>query len=375
MKKKLAIISVGRSDYGIMKNIIEKFSGSNKFETYLIIGSAHLSKSFGKTIKEIDTKKIKKKNIFKIDYPIQNNRFENMTMQYFSSTMLYMDNFIKKFRIDGILILGDRYEMIAAAHAAFNLNIKIFHFCGGSETLGSHDNEYRYCISKMSYAHFLETEHHKTNLIKSNIKKNLYIVGAPALENIKRINFSKNNLLNKYKLDPKKKIIISCFHPETNKTLSYNLNILNSLINFLKKKKNLNIIFTYPNADYGYNKFISEINKLDKYSNIYLIKHLGINDYYNFLRYSNCLITNSSSGIIESASFRIPTINIGLRQKKRYAPKNVVHCEQVSSKKINKFYNKINTKIFLRKIKKLKNPYYKSQCSERVYKIIESLIK
>lgn len=375
MKKKIAIISVGRSDYGIMKNIIEKFFSSNKFETYLIIGSAHLSKSFGKTFKEIDTKKIKKKNIFKINYPINNKGLKNMTMQYFSSTLLYMDNFIKKYSLDGILILGDRYEMIAAAHAAFNLNVKIFHFCGGSETLGSHDNEYRYCISKMSFAHFLETKHHKMNLIKSNIKRNLYLVGAPALQSIEKIKFSKKYLVNKYNLDPQKKIIMSCFHPETNKSLNYNINILKSLIIFLKEKKNYNIIITYPNADFGYNKFINQINKLDKENNIYLVKHLGTNDYYNFLKYSNFLITNSSSGIIESASFKIPTINIGLRQKKRYAPPNVVHCEKVSSKTINKFYTKVNSKHFLNSIKNLKNPYYKSKCSERVYKIIDCLIK
>lgn len=375
MKKKIAIISVGRSDYGIMRNIIEKFSSSKKFETYLIIGSAHLSKNFGNTINEIETKIIKKKNIFKIDYPIANKGLKNMTMQYFSSTLLYMDNFIKKFKINGILILGDRYEMTAAAHAAFNLNVKIFHFCGGSETLGSHDNEYRYCISKMSYAHFLETKHHKMNLIRSNINRNLYIVGAPALESIKRIKFSKNDLIYKYKLDPQKKIIISCFHPETNQSLNYNIKILKSLIIFLKQKKNFNIIITYPNADYGYNKFIYEINKLSKYDNIYLISHLGTNDYYNFLKYSNCLITNSSSGIIESASFKIPTINIGLRQKKRYSPQNVVHCEKVSSKTISKFFKKVNSKYFLNSIKILKNPYYKSNCSERVYKIIDYLIK
>ncbi len=246
MKKKIAIISVGRSDYGIMKNIIEKFFSSNKFETYLIIGSAHLSKSFGKTFKEIDTKKIKKKNIFKINYPINIKGLKNMTMQYFSSTLLYMDNFIKKYSLDGILILGDRYEMIAAAHAAFNLNVKIFHFCGGSETLGSHDNEYRYCISKMSFAHFLETKHHKMNLIKSNIKRNLYLVGAPALESIKKIKFSKEYLFNKYNLDTQKKIIISCFHPETNKSLNYNINILKNLIIFLKKKKKFKYYFYLP---------------------------------------------------------------------------------------------------------------------------------
>jgi GDP/UDP-N,N'-diacetylbacillosamine 2-epimerase (hydrolysing) len=162
--------------------------------------------------------------------------------------------------------------------------------------------------------------------------------------------------------------VTACFHPETTSSVNYNIKNLNIFIKFLKSI-DANIVFTFPNADTGFNEYIKLITtKLNNRKNIKLVKNLGIKKYYNLLNISSILIGNSSSGIIESASFNLPTINLGERQKNRYSPKNVIHCP-FNLNLIKKNYNKIaNSKI------KITNPYYKNNCSKKVLDILYKTI-
>ena len=188
MKKKinLAIFTVGRSDYGIMRNIIIESQKSEYFRSTLFVAGNHKSTIFGKTIQEIKKDKLKKIVYFSENYKKSK---ENKTIDHFSHTLLETQKKIKNFDIDYALILGDRYEMMAISLVCFNKNIKIIHFCGGSDTLGAHDDKYRYSISKMSFYHFVETPEHKKRLNENGIKKNIKIMGAPALENLDQLNF------------------------------------------------------------------------------------------------------------------------------------------------------------------------------------------
>ena len=352
-----------------MKKTIIKLNKNKKIDFHLLIGSAHYSKSFGNTINEINKIKIKKKSKLNFGYSTKSNTKD--ILKNFTKTMIYAQSFFEKKRIDCAIIMGDRYEMIAFAIVCLNNNIPIAHVCGGSETFGSIDNEYRNSISQMSKFHFVETVFHKKRLNEMGITKNIYIVGAPALENyekkLKNFSFIKKQFFPK--LDPNKKIVISCFHPETTENLSLNLHNLKILINFLNNLKECNIIFTYPNADAGYENFIKILKKrLNK--NYFLVSNLGIDNYYTVLKKSDLLIGNSSSGIIESASFNLPTINLGYRQKNRYAPKNVYHCP-FSLNKIEKLSNKL---LSQKKIK-LKNPYYKINTSLNIISKLNALLK
>ena len=163
IKKNLAIFTVARSDFGIMKNIIAKSEKDKRFNLYLVIGSAHKSRIFGRTINE--TKEVKVKNKIKFNFSYTDSKKEDI-LNYFQKTLREANDFFSKHKIDASIILGDRYEMLAISIACLNYNVPIMHFGGGSETLGSLDNIYRYSISKMAFAHFLETNHHKKNLIK-----------------------------------------------------------------------------------------------------------------------------------------------------------------------------------------------------------------
>ena len=372
MKNKIAVFTVARSDFGIMKNIIHRIDNDDRFKLTCVIGAAHDSKIFGQTINEIKEMKIKK--IKKLKFNYINSGSRNI-MNYFQMMIDETCKFFDKNKFDAALILGDRYEMMAIALTCINYNIPIMHFCGGSETLGSIDDIYRYSISKMAFAHFLETSHHKKNLNKLNLKKNIFIVGAPALENLKTKPLSISEIEKEYQFsfNKDKKIVIACFHPETYKTTIQNKNYLRIFLNFLKKQ-NINLIFTYPNADKGFMQFIKLIkSKLNNKKNCLIVKNLGIKNYYSVLNFSDLMIGNSSSGIIESASFKIPTINLDNRQKNRYCPKNVIHSE-FNLKKINYAYKKALSLKFKNKIKNLRNPYFQKDTSIKVANIIFKLL-
>ena len=369
MKKlKIAIFTAARSDFGIMKNIILRAEKDKRFDLQLLIGSAHKSNAFGLSKNEIEKLKIKNKNFFRFKY---SGSTERDILKYFCNTIKETQKKFLKNRPDWVLIMGDRYEMLAIAICCLTYRIPIAHFCGGSETLGSLDDKYRIAISKMSMIHFLETKYHKKNLIKNQITKNLYIVGSPALEeiqirnnNVKAMKNSKKKLIKELKINFKKKIVTACFHPETTSSIAENIKKLNIFIKFLKGLDE-NIIFTFPNADAGFNKYIKIIIKeLSNIENIKLIKNLGLKKYYDLLSISSIMIGNSSSGIIESASFNLPAINLGERQKNRFSPKNVINCS-FNANIIKKKYNKalgIKTKII--------NPYCRKNCSKKVLDIL-----
>jgi UDP-N-acetylglucosamine 2-epimerase len=363
----IAIFSAARSDLGIIKNILSKMSNNKRFNLKVIFGGAHKTEIFGKTYNEIKEIKNINKYIMKINYK---DSSEKGLSVYFSKTILFAQKFINNNKIDSAIILGDRYEMLAFSLVCFNNKIPIIHLCGGSDTFGSLDNDYRYCISRLSRLHLVETKYHKYNLIKNNIKKNIYIVGAPGLENIKNKFISKNEFKKKFNFSfNKRKILVCCFHPESNKSINQNISNLKILIQFLKRRKE-NIIITYPNADAGFKKYITIIKKnFYNKSNVKFIKSLGIKNYYSLLKFSHIIIGNSSSGIIESASFKIPTINIGDRQKGRFSQKNIIHCK-FNLEAIETAFKKANNSKFILSVKKLKNIYYKKNTSSNICNLI-----
>lgn len=369
MKKILNIIAftAARSDLGIIKNILLKMSNDKRFNLKVIFGGAHKAEVFGKTYKEIKEIKNISKYVMKINYKDSSDKDLSV---YFSKTILLAQKFINDNKIDSAIIIGDRYEMLAFSLVCFNNKIPIIHLCGGSDTFGSLDNEYRYCISRLSKLHLVETKYHKYNLIKNNIKKNIYIIGAPGLDNIKNKFISKKEFEKKFNFSfNKRKILVCCFHPESNKSINQNINNLKIFIQFLKRRKE-NIIITYPNADAGFKKYIALIKKnFYNKNNVKFIKNLGIKNYYSLLKFSHVIIGNSSSGIIESASFKIPTINIGDRQKGRFSQKNIIHCK-FNLQEIESAFKKAENNKFTLSIKKLKNIYYKKNTPDNICNLI-----
>ena len=195
-------------------------------------------------------------------------------------------------------------------------------------------------------------------------------MGAPALVYLSQY-LKKKKLFNSKDIRIAIQAIVT-FHPDTTQSIFKNINDLKILLKFLSKLKNFKIVFTYPNADTGFINYIKLIKKFKKEnSSIKLIKHLGIKKYYEHLNTSHILIGNSSSGIIESASFKIPVLNVGNRQKKRFSVNNVINCK-FSEIDLRKLKTALSEK-FNKSIVKIKNPYFKINTSKKIINKILNL--
>jgi len=367
----ILVFSAGRSDFGILTNLISKINSHKSYNLTLVMGPAHNTDVFGLTNKEISDLKIKNRIFFKYE-KATSNKFDILKSmsKIINDTAIHLN----KKEYDAAIVLGDRYETLNFSLCCFNLRIPIIHIGGGSITLGSLDDIYRKCISQMASLHFVETIYHKKNLTKIGIVKNVFITGAPALENIPKKKDSLSFLNGNYDeyINSNKNRILACFHPETNISKEKNINYLKNLILFLNKV-NQKVVFTYPNADEGYLEYIKLIEKNLNKENSIIIKNLGIRKYHSMLLNSDLLIGNSSSGIIESCSFKIPCINLGNRQKQRLSPKNIIHSS-FDIKNIVKAYDKAISKNFKLKVLSMKNPYKKKSSTNKIFNTTNKLI-
>ena len=369
MKKKIFIITSSRADYSPLKNLIHAFEESKLFKTFIIATGQHLDKKSGNTINEI--KKNHKVKIRKVK--IQYKKFSENDISFYISQMIKKFSLLlKKNRPHLIMILGDRYEVLSFALAAVQFRIPIAHIHGGEVTKGSLDNTYRNILTKISNIHFVCHNDYKRRVIQmGEDPKLVFNFGSPSLETKK--NQIKKNIDRKiFKFIKNKNTYIITYHPNTifPKATTKELdNLLQAIENF----DNLNFIFSYPNFDNFNSEIVKKINSFSKNrKNVRIIKSIGKEKYFIFLRMVAGLIGNSSSSILESSSFKLPCLNIGSRQEGRIMTKNVISCD-FSKQNIIKGIKKISSKSFQNSLSNLRNPFYKKNTSLNIYKKIKSI--
>ena len=222
--------------------------------------------------------------------------------------------------------------MMLGPISAIPYNIPVIHFFGGAVTEGATDELVRHAITKMSHYHFVLLDQYKKRLKKMGEESwRIKTIGMHELFNLKKQKMFNLSYLNKkYKFNFNKPYILFTLHPTTLelKSLRKQIHIIkNSLI-----KSNLNVVFTYPNADPGFETVINFIKTFKNKKKYIVFKNAGINLYANLLKNATLLLGNTSSGIVEAASFKKPVINLGTRQKGKYTPKNVINCDFNSKK-------------------------------------------
>jgi len=324
-KRKVCVVTGTRAEYGLLYPIIRQIKESSKLMLQLVATSAHLSTEFGLTYKQIEED-------FLIDDKIDNlfssDSKSSIAKSSGLASMLLADSF-EKLDPDILLLLGDRFETHAAAITALLMNIPIAHIHGGEITEGAVDEQIRHSITKMSYLHFCSTEAYRNRIIQmGEDPERVFNTGAPGIDNIKNFKLlSKNALENKIDWKFSEKTALFTYHPETlsNNNLAKDLNDIFKIL----KDSSLSILFTYSNADNG-GRFINR--KLEEFcknspKRFRVVKNLGQIKYLSAMRHVDVLIGNSSSGIIESASFGKPAINIGGRQSGRLKGKNVIDTD------------------------------------------------
>jgi len=325
IKRKICVVTGTRAEYGLFHPILKKIQESSKLQLQLIATSAHLSSKFGLTYKDIEEE-------FFIDDKVDNLFPSNTKLSVAKSTglatMLLTDSF-EKLEPDLVLLLGDRFEAHAAATAALLMNIPIAHIHGGEITEGAIDEQIRHSITKMSYLHFCSTEIYRHRIIQmGEDPSRVFNTGAPGIDNIVNLKLlSKTELEKKIKWKFADQTALFTYHPETlsNNDLVKDLNeIFDTLDN-----TSLGVLFTYSNADSG-GRIINE--KLEDFckqnpKKFKVVKNLGQLNYLSAMSHVDLIIGNSSSGIIESASFGKPVVNIGNRQSGRLKGVNIIDTE------------------------------------------------
>lgn len=292
---------------------------------------------------------------------------------------------IKKIKPDILIIYGDRFETLGAAIAGHENNILVGHLEGGDVTNGgTHDDNIRHSITKLSHFHFTtNTLSYNRVLALGEEKWRVKMVGFTAIDLIREKKFSdKKEVIKKYNLKKQNVVLLLTFHPlsfSLEKTKSEINNTLASIQDILNKFS-VTCIFTYPNNDVGSEYIISKIKLLSKkHKNIKLYKSLGRRDYWGIMNlikfnYKIICIGNSSSGIKEAGAFFCPAVNIGDRQKGRLAGKNVVHISADKKTVSRKLEELIKYDTFFKKCKKYPNPYGKGRAGEKVANFLNELV-
>jgi UDP-N-acetylglucosamine 2-epimerase (non-hydrolysing)/GDP/UDP-N,N'-diacetylbacillosamine 2-epimerase (hydrolysing) len=304
--------------------------------------------------------------------PLKGDTLKDMA-EYFSAGVKNFSVFLDKKHIDILVVLGDRSESFAAAVSAMYQNIAIAHINGGDVSGGTIDESIRHAITKISHIHFAHTKENANRIEKmGEEKKRIFTVGALTIDTIKNKKLlSKKEVFHKFNLKSDKKTFLVVQHPITtlkDKGLSQMKELLNAL-DFLKEQT----IMLYPNCDAGGQELIKLIKKYEKKSYMNIYKNLSHEDYLSLMKNSDLMIGNSSSGIIEAPSFKIPVINIGKRQQGRSRSLNIIDVEPKKSELLKTVDYALKNKDFRNKLKTCKNKFGDGKSAEKIVKILKDI--
>jgi len=373
MKKKIAVVTATRAEYGLLKPIIMALKNVEEFETELVVTGAHLSPEFGFTYREVQEDDI---NINKkIEILLSSDTSVGISKSM-GLAMISFAEYFEESRPDILLVLGDRYETLAVCCAAMNARIPIAHLYGGETTEGAVDEAIRHSITKMSYLHFTATEQYRKRVIQlGEHPDRVFTVGAVGVENAMATQcLSKEELEKSIHFSLDKPYAVVTFHPVTLEGKSAQMQF-GEILKALKKHTELKYIFTKANADADgriINKMIDDY--VMQNSDTVCFESLGSLRYLSAIKYAAMVIGNSSSGLIEVPSFKIPTINIGDRQKGRIQADSVINCS-TKEKEIVNAIELAASKSFRDSIASVRNPYGNGNTSLKVVSILQEFLE
>lgn len=362
MKRKILYVTGTRADYGLMHETLNLLNNDENVQLDIVATGMHLMEEFGYSINEI------KKDNFNLH--ILNQTFlkdDEQSMSLFIGNLINdLTNLMVELQPDVVLLLGDRGEMLAGAIVASYLQIPIAHIHGG-DVSSTVDDSTRHAITKFSNIHFPATEKSASRIKQMGENpENIFVVGAPGLDSIIK---SKNNVDEKYlkeKYHINKDFILVLQHPvsleveESVFQISQTLDAVTST--------DYQILLVYPNADAGGRAMI---NKIDEYD-VDAYKNIPHDDFIGLLSLASILIGNSSSGIIESSSFKLPVINIGTRQQGREKASNVIDVDY-DSNEILEAINYISSEEYCNILSNCINPYGNGESAEKICKILNDI--
>lgn len=326
--RKICVVTGTRAEYGIMSRLMKSLKEDDRVELQIVATNMHLSPEFGLTVREIEN------DGFKIDKKVEmllSSDTSTGTVKSMGLASIGIADAYAELSPDLIVILGDRYEMLAAASAALIFGIPVAHLYGGEITEGAFDDAIRHAITKLSYLHFTSTEEYRRRVIQmGESPERVYWVGALGADNISNsATMSLPELEESIGADLGNSFLLVTFHPVTNEQGQAEIQTQALLSALEEVSDRCSILFTMPNSDTD-GRVVAGL--IHEWTNAHpdktcAVTSLGRARYYSALAHCTAVVGNSSSGLIEAPSFKKPTLNIGNRQKGRAQGNTVVNCE------------------------------------------------
>ena len=370
--KKLLYVTGSRAEYGIMKRLLLALKGDSDIDLKLVATGMHCDEKYGLTYQVIENDGFIIDKLIDININTENNA---KILESMSICQAGFGHYFQENKFDAVMILGDRYEIFSVAIAAAMHNLPIIHLHGGEKTLGNYDEFIRHAITKLSKLHLASTEEYRNRIIQMGEHPGtVFNIGALGAENSLSMTLpSKADLEEKFGALVKPYFMV-VFHPETltNVSLSEQINTLLLVLNDFTSQ--YDIVFIGSNSDTGSDEITTKVKEFCYKTNSRYMTSVKPEEYLALNKYSKGLIGNSSSGLIEIPSLKIPTINIGDRQKGRVRGDSVIDCicrkEDISLAII-----KSQSLDFQPIVLTSENPYYKISVLENAIIEIKSFLQ
>ena len=369
--RRICVVTGSRAEYGILQGLIKEIQESQVLELQLVVAGMHLSPEFGLTYREIE------QDGFRISRTVDMQLTSDTSVGIARSLGLGTIGFGEAFHAlkpDLLVLLGDRFELLAAASAALVALIPIAHIHGGELTEGAYDDAIRHSITKMAHLHFTASEAYSSRVKQLGEQPTkVFCVGALGIDNIVRLPLLRKDEVEKYiGLSLKGKSLLVTWHPETLRP-ERTCEDFQNLLDVLRKYESINIIFTKSNADNEgrrINQMIDEFVSLFP-DNVVAYTSLGQLRYLSTLKYVSGVVGNSSSGIIEAPSLQKGTVNIGNRQLGRLRAKSVIDSQpDVTS--IQNAIERLFSREFQSALPTVSNPYGEGDVARKIVSVLET---
>ena len=373
--KKICVVTGTRAEYGLLKELINKIKEDKEVRLQLIVTGMHLSPEFGLTYKQIE------KDGFFIDEKIEILLSSDTDIGISKSMGLALISFseaYQRLKPDMVILLGDRYEILAATIAAYTAKIPISHLCGGEITEGAYDDAYRHSITKMSYLHFTETALSSKRVIQLGEEPSrVYCYGSLGNDELSKIVYkNKKQLENEISLSLENYILI-VYHAVTLEQKDPSVFFEGMIKYLLNNFTSYNLIVIKGNSD-SYGRSINQkIDILEKENPNRIKSYFSIprDLYLNLLKNADLMIGNSSSGICVAPSLETLNINIGYRQKGRERANTTIDCSS-NIEDFTEVMQKYKKGEYNYLLSNIKNPYFGENVAEKIlYVIKENLLQ
>jgi UDP-hydrolysing UDP-N-acetyl-D-glucosamine 2-epimerase len=370
MKRTVAVVTTSRADYSHLYWPLRDLSENENVDLRIIALGSHLSPEFGNTVQEIE------KDGFQIDSRVEcllsSDTDVGMAKTIGVATLSLADLF-GKMRPDLLLLIADRYEMLAPAAVALALRIPVAHIEGGEVSEGAIDDAVRNALTKLSHIHFTSTFAAGKRVIALGEEEwRVHRAGAPSLDHLRRQTLlTREEMEKRLQIDLQTPTILVAYHPVT--IARDTLQEVDSLFAALGSLTN-QILFCYPNADAGSRELIERTKSFlaSRRGHGKIFTNLDTVTYLSLLCQVDMLVGNSSSGIMESASFALPTVNVGLRQQGRERARNVLDAD-ADANSILEAIARARAPQFRGSLSGMENPYGEGRASETIVRVLTTV--